>query len=151
MIELSFSMEGSEVVHRRLDIVAKGVTNFAPAFNDIESSFMKTFDLNFARRGSVYGGWAPRKPRFRGGVRIDTWPLMEKTGKMRRGFESARTKSTISFYNTTSYFVYHQSKAVPRTRLPRRVMMSIRQQDAEMIVKAFQSYLISLLRLEGKR
>lgn len=143
MVELSFSLEGGEVVHRRLGIVAEGVTSFREPLDQIGRNFMKVFDLNFSTRGATYGGWAPRARQY-------PWPLLERTGRMREGFQRKVDRKSLTLDNEAPYFVYHQSSA-PRQRLPRRVMMKIRAQDATMIVKEFQFYLIKLLRMRGVR
>lgn len=150
MIDLTFNLEGAEVVHRRLGITAEGVKSFKEPLAQIGHNFMKTFDMNFDARGGLYGGWAPRKPRYYAGQRIDTWPLMERTGRMREAFAADVTKTGLVLGNSAPYFVYHQSNQ-PRTRLPRRVMMKIRDQDATMIVKEFQYYVVNLLRSSGDR
>ena len=69
---------------------------------------------------------------------------------MRKAFQKRVTESNVTIDNPTSYFVYHQSRA-PRKRLPRRVMMQLRQQEAEMIVKTFQAYVIAAMRRAGER
>lgn len=149
-LQLDFSIEGTERVSRVLDITVDGVKDFKKPFTDVGRSMLKTFDMNFDARGGLYGGWAPRKPQFRGGTRIDTWPLLEKSGAMRKGFKSTVKKDSVELTNSRSYFVYHQSNTA-RTRLPRRVMMKLRQQDAQMVVKTFQAYLIELARKAGTR
>ena len=100
-------------------------------------------DENFSKRGALFGGWQPH-------ARPMGHPLLEDTGSMRGGFESTATKSAVHVGNTQSYFKYHQSKA-PRSKIPRRVMLKIREQDARAITKIFQSYLIGLLRARGIR
>ena len=150
MVDLRFTLEGQEVVSRRLGIAAAGVTDFKAPFAKIGSNFLKTFDTNFSARGGVYGRWQPRKPKYRNGIRIDTWPLLEKTGRMRRSFTQQTTRNRLVLGNSAPYFVYHQSNG-PRTRLPRRVMMKLRQQEATMIVKEFQAFLIGVLRSAGER
>jgi phage gpG-like protein len=150
MVDLSFSIEGEETVHRSLGIVAKGVTSFKEPLGNIGKTFLKTFDMNFSSRGALYGGWTPRKPVYKGGTRIDTWPLMEKTGRMRKSFEMENSGTSLLLTNSVPYFVYHQSNQ-PRAHLPRRVMMKLRAQDASTITKTFQMYLIDLLRQTGER
>lgn len=151
-VELQFSVEGSEIVSRRLGITAEGVTDFKKPFSDVGKTLLKTFDTNFDSRGREYSaGWAPRKPQYKKGVRIDTWPLLEKSGDMRGGFRKKLTKWSLELYNTQSYFKYHQSNAPRKSNLPRRVMMKLREQDATMIVKSFQAYLVELSRKAGTR
>lgn len=151
MLDLTFSLEGGEVVSRRLGISAAGVKDFRRPLDQIGRNFLKVFDRNFSSRGSLYDGWAPRKPRYYMGARVDTWPLMEKTGRMRRAFKADVTTTSLKIDNPTPYFVYHQSSKLPRTKLPRRVMMKIRRQDAESIVKEFQLYLVEVMRRAGTR
>ncbi len=149
-LQLDFSIEGTERVSRVLNVPIDGVKDFRKPLTDVSKTLLKTFDMNFSARGGLYGGWAPRKPQYKGGIRIDNWPLLEKSGKMRKSFKSDVRKDSLELTNSQRYFVYHQSNAA-RTRLPRRVMMKLRQQDATMIVKTFQGYLIELARKAGTR
>lgn len=148
-MELKFSIEGAEPISRNLGEIANGVKDFKKPFEDVSKAMLKTFQMNFDSRGSLYGGWAARKPQYKGGVRIDTWPLMEKTGRMRRSFKSDVRSTSIELYNTRSYFKYHQSNAPRTSNLPRRAMMKLRRQDADMVVRQFQLYLIDIQRKSG--
>jgi phage gpG-like protein len=150
-LELTFSVEGSEQISRRLGITAEGVKNFREPLREVGKDLLKTFDTNFSSRGALYGGWAPRKPQYRNGVRVDTWPLMEKSGRMRRSFKSDVRPFTVELSNRATYFKYHQSNAPRRSKLPRRAMMKLRAQDADHIVKTFQAYLVKLARQSGAR
>jgi phage gpG-like protein len=150
-VELEFAVEGEERISRVLGITAEGVKDFSKPFQDSGRQMLKTFDMNFRSRGSLYGGWAPRVPQYRSGSRVDTWPLMEKSGRMRRSFRSTVTRTSLRLDNSAPYFVYHQSSARRSGRLPRRLMMKLRAQDADMIMKTFQKYLVELARKAGTR
>jgi phage gpG-like protein len=76
---------------------------------------------------------------------------LEKTGHMRHAFVKNTTDDYVSLTNEASYFKYHQSNKPRSSALPRRVMMTLRRQDATMIVKEFQSYIVSVLRSRGLR
>lgn len=147
MLELSFEIDG-KVVHRRLEVASDQFKTLKEPMDDIGRTLLKTFDTNFASRGGEYGGWKPRKPQYSGTRRIDTWPLMERTGRLRRGFRQDTGNFSVRLYNPTPYFRYHQ---LGTARLPKRVMMSLRQQDGRMIVSTVQRYVIESLRKAGLR
>jgi len=144
-VNLQVTIEGEKQVSRRLLILVDGVTNYTEPLYKINGELHKTFQMNFSQRGSLFGGWAPRKPQFRQGVRVDTWPLLQKTGGMRKSFRSTLGSEELVIRNVSPHFKYHQSNK-PRRRLPRRVMMKIDKERKDFIVKAFQEYLVSLTR-----
>ncbi|MET3349039.1 UNVERIFIED_ORG: phage gpG-like protein [Arthrobacter sp. UYEF1] len=147
-MELRFEIEGEPQLVGYLGVVAEGIKDFGKPLQSIGSELIKTFDLNFAQRGGVFGGWAPRKPQYRAGNRVDTWPLLEKTGDMRHSFRSDASTTSVSVGNAAPYFAYHQSNQ-PRARLPRRVMMKVDAARRTFIVKAFQLHIVEALR--GRR
>lgn len=147
MIEVNFTIDGKQV-HRALDFAAEDIGNLKKPMDEIASVQLKTFDLNFGSRGDMFGGWAPRKPRYSGGRRIDTWPLLERTGNMRKNFKKDVGNTFARLYNPTSYFRYHQQGT---ERIPQRVMMTLREQDGRMIVTTLQNYCIEVLRRRGLR
>lgn len=144
-LDLNFTLEGDKQVSRRLMIVADGVKDFTQPLGNIGGELNKTFQLNFDAEGGLFGGWPERKPRYKNGQRVDTWPLLQKTGRMRQGFRQNVGKVTLVIFNPVEYFKYHQSNK-PRRRLPRRVMMKIDNERANFIVKAFQAYIVGLMR-----
>jgi phage gpG-like protein len=144
-LDLTFSIEGDKQVSRRLMIVADGVTDFTQPLHSIGGELNKTFQLNFDAEGGLFGGWPERVPQYKNGQRVDTWPILQKTGRMRQGFQQNVGKVTLVIFNPVEYFKYHQSNK-PRRRLPRRVMMKIDNERADYIVKAFQAYIVGLMR-----
>lgn len=148
MLSVQFQITGDEVIHRALDFSAKDIGTLREPMDDIGRTLRKTFDMNFSTRGAEYGGWKPRKPQMSKGRRIDTWPLMEKTGRLRKNFKQDTTNTSVTLFNPTSYFPYHQQGT---SRLPRRVMMALREQDGRMIVGTIQQYCIEVLRRRGLR
>lgn len=147
-VELRFELEGEPQLVGYLGIVAKGIKSFEKPLQSIGSELLKTFDLNFHQRGGLFGGWAARKPQYKAGNRVDTWPLLEKTGDLRQGFHSSATATSVTVNNEAPYFAYHQSNQ-PRTRLPRRVMMKVDAARRTFIIKAFQLHIVETLR--GRR
>lgn len=62
------------------------------------------------------------------------------TGRMQNSFQTVVSSSQAVIYNTSEYFKYHQSK-LPRTKLPRRIVMKLADQQKETIVRYFQEHL----------
>lgn len=137
-MDISVTLEGEAQVHRRLLIVAGGITNFEAPLRNIGSELQKTFQDNFAQEGALFGGWPARKQDY-------PWPILNKTGRLRQGFRQNLGKTELLIYNVVPYFKYHQSNK-PRTKMPRRVMMKIDNDRRNFIVKQFQAYIVGLIR-----
>jgi len=135
---LQMSLEGETQIDRVLGISADGVEDFTTPLNESKQIILNRTEQNFDSRGSVFGGWAPRKI-------AKPWPLLEQTGKMRRGFYGTVSPTQLEVGNRDPKFKFHQSNK-PSTRLPRRVMLMIDQTSAVSITKAFQAYLVGLMR-----
>lgn len=135
---LQMGLEGETKIDRILGITVDGVHDFTKPLNDSKAIILDRVQQNFDKRGAMFGGWQPRK--------IDRpWPLLEQTGKMRRSFKGEVTTTQLTVGNTDDKFKYHQSNK-PRTKIPRRVMLDIDAPSAILITKAFQAYLVGLLR-----
>lgn len=135
---LQMSLEGETQIDRVLGISADGVQDFSKPLEDSRKIILDRTEQNFNSRGNVFGGWAPRKI-------AKPWPLLEQTGKMRRGFYGTISGDQLEVGNRDPKFKFHQSNK-PRTRLPRRVMLMIDQTSAVAITKAFQAYLVGIMR-----
>jgi len=132
-IDLEFKVEGDVELSRRLRITADEIKDFTPEFTKIGDYLTGFFSGPvFESRGGVLGEpWKPRKNEER-----YTWPILEKTGKMRAGFKSEPTSKQIRVWNVVDYFKFHQSK-LPRRKLPRRIMMKLVEPIKVRIVKIF--------------
>lgn len=137
---LEFSIEGEKSLSRRLMGVSYDLQSFADPFEEIGGGLLKTFQLNFAQEGKLFGGWPERKPVYKNGERVDTWPLLNKTGTMMESFDMAATDTRLVLFNTADWFKYHQSRRRRTSNLPRRVMMMLTNDSKQMIVKTFQKY-----------
>ena len=150
-MEVVFRVDGAETLQRNLDFAAEEIGDLRKPMDEIGSVELKTFDMNFEGRGALFddnGKWAPRKPRYYAGGRIDDWPLLERTGKLREGFQKKVGNTWVRLFNPTPYFAYHQQGTA---KMPRRVLMKLREQDARMVVTTLQAYCISVLRRRGLR
>lgn len=142
---LTAEIEGDQQLSRELGITATRVKDFRRPLRESAAELQKTFQLNFDARGRLFGGWKDRKPVYDHGQRVDTWPLLEKTGRMRKSFFSEVHDDHAVLGNRTPYFKYHQSNK-DRTRLPRRVMMMIDDARRRFIIRAFQEHIIESTR-----
>jgi hypothetical protein len=140
-VQIVYEIEGERQLSRELGIASDHITDWSAPLTKIGSELLKTFDLNFSQRGALFGGWKPRKPQVVRGSRVDTWPLLEKTGHLRRSFNREQGRDWVAIQNTASYFKYHQSNK-PRKVLPRRVMMMIDDARKMFIQRTFQEHII---------
>lgn len=132
MIALEAGIEGEIQLARRLQTIDAGISDFRQPLQESVAEVKHSVDENFASRGDLFGGWQPR-------AQDQPWPLMEHTGNLRHSFDDIVFDDYAMIFNTTDYFVYHQSKG-PRRSLPRRVMLMIDNKRKEFIQKAFQKY-----------
>lgn len=140
MFDIKIDLEGERQLNRRLRIVSSGVKNLYPAMKTTGQLLQDLFEgAVFQTKGAVIGEpWAKRKYSY-------PWPILEKTGKMRRGFKYKASSMKAEIYNTVEYFKYHQS-ILPRRKLPRRVMMKVDVKRRDAIVQIFRKEINKLLK-----
>lgn len=138
---LQMGLEGETQIDRVLGITVEGVSDFREPLEESKGIILDRVQQNFDKRGALFGGWPARKKNV-------PWPLLEQTGKMRRSFDGVATETQLKVENKDDKFKYHQSNK-PRRKIPRRVMLTIDAPTATLITKAFQLYLVNLLR--GRR
>jgi phage gpG-like protein len=132
-IEINFSIEGEKQMSRRLQNIGKGMKDFTPEFKT-STDFLKLYFTNevFDTKGGAIGEpWKPRKNESQ-----YTYPILEKTGMMRRSFTTKNEPKQGMVWNAVDYFKYHQSR-MPRVRLPRRIMMKLTEQLKSKVVQIF--------------
>lgn len=142
-MQLSWSIEGEKQLARNLKQIGDEIKDWTPAFKQAAEGLKKVFSEDvFATQGSVIGErWNPLKPTYlaqkvKSGYPADT---LVKTGTMRNNFETLVKTDYAEIWNSTQYFKYHQSKE-PRSKLPRRIMMKLGENQKEYIVKIFHTY-----------
>lgn len=88
---------------RRLRELAGGNIRRAGAVA-IQSALTNLIDERFDDRAAPTGTpWAARKPP------TGTWPILEKTGRMRRSFKVVATAAQVRVLNDTEYLKFHQT------------------------------------------
>jgi len=102
-------------VPRRLRELQRGNIRRAGA-GAIQAALTNLINERFDDRAAPNGvKWAPRKPP------TGVWPILEKTGRMRRSFKVIATAAQVKVLNDTDYLQYHQtgtSRMVARPVLP---------------------------------
>jgi hypothetical protein len=102
-------------IPRRLRELQRGEIRRA-ASRAIEQAVTELIQNQFDERRAPDGTpWAPRKPP------TGTWPLLEKTGKMRRGFKVIASASQLKVLQSQPYLKFHQegtSRMVARPVVP---------------------------------
>jgi len=143
---LSYTLDTRALDRKILGITTKLKDLSRPLMLSKDTVLQET-DQQWSSEGSHLGtAWKARKPQQgKDGQRVDTWPLLEKTGKMRKSFSFQSTKDSMRIFNTASYFPYHQSSA-SRRKLPHRPMLVLSPKLKEQIVKIFQAELRNLTR-----
>lgn len=139
-LNLSIEIEGEKQLSAELLIAAGHIKDFSLPLAASAQELIKSFDMNFDRRGAMFGGWVARKKNY-------PWPLMEKTGRLRGGFYSHTGKEQAVVGNAMmdAYGKYHQSNQ-SRRKMPRRVFMEIDEARRNYIIKAFQRHIVESTR-----
>ena len=150
-ILLKIDIEGDQQVAQALQHIPSDMDDLRKPFTKAGNFIIQEVDKNFASRGSRFGfPWPPRSPEYE---RRATWPIMEKSGKMRRGFRKKVGKSMLSIYNRQeeAYFKYHQSRKKPRPKIPRRVMLFLSMSIQRRVIREIQLAAVDILQQRGFR
>ena len=123
-MKISFTLEGEKQISRNL----RGLKN-----KDLRKAFQKAgrklvpFYKNavFSSEGSVIGERWKGGPAYHGLIR---------TGSMRNDFHYETTKYSLTLYNDTEYFRFHQSNKPRKSNLPRRVMFKLDEPRRQIVI-----------------
>ena len=140
-IRIDMDMEGERVLSRNLRVMADNISDYSPVMEhigeDIKASTLSNFDTESSERE---GRWADLKPetiRQKRRQWYTGWKLV-RTGKMKRGFEYEHDSLSVRIKNDVEYFRFHQ-RGTPH--LPRRMMMELKKQDRQEIIRRIQNYI----------
>lgn len=147
--QISWSIEGEKQLSRVLRNVSEGMGDWTPAFRKTTKELKDIFanDVFRSKGRAIDENWPPLKPQYLAQKRkqgFSTEPLI-RTGKMQKAFKSMFDPNSATIWNAMQYFKYHQSNK-PRSRLPRRVMMKLGNDQKTMIVKIFHTHFINKIR-----
>lgn len=142
--DLSFSIEGKEYIARTFRVLGANISEWMYSeFWEIGKMLVWDAVSNFENEGSETGGaWKPlasstvlarknrswyyRNPWMGAGA---TGPILKWTGRMKRGLRSSIEMwgKAVEVDNPVEYFKYHQSKTRNGRKLPRRLILEIKQ------------------------
>jgi len=144
MITLNIKLTGAESLSRVLIDESDKLRNFTTPLKKSAELLLKEVRVNFKTKGGLVGGWTPLAPstieaRMRKGYGAS--PILVNTGKYRDSFyNDVNSKRAVIGSRGVEYHKYHQS-TLPRTRLPRRQTLFLREQSKREIVRFFQEYI----------
>lgn len=142
-LTLRFSLDGVETLSRALVDVAQKLEDFTEPLTESSKLLLDDIHSNFTSEGGLVGGWAPLKPstiqtRLREG--FGAGPILNRTGRYSRSFKAdiSKNRMVIDAWGI-KYHKYHQS-AAPRSKLPRRPTLFLREPMKAEIIRKFQEY-----------
>ena len=144
MFYLNIVLDGDEKLARILLNEENKLTDFTEPLQKSSDIILKDIRINFDSEGGLVGGWTPlAQSTIRGRIRqgYGATPILVNTGKYKSSFKAllTKTRTTIDAWGIT-YHKFHQSMA-PRTRLPRRQTLFLREETKKEIVRFFQEYM----------
>jgi len=147
---VQWEIEGKQELSRNLRSLSLSMDEWREALGNSANLLTRTFSEDvFATKGRAIGTpWRPLSPatvarKARSGQTSD--PLIG-TGAMKSAFQSRVSSKEAVISNPTPYFRYHQSNRPRTSKLPRRAMMRLANQQKEQIVKEFQKVWIDKLK-----
>ena len=142
-VQLSWQIEGTQQLSRVLKGIGDGIKDWTPAFREASQELAKIYANDvFETRGRAIGEtWQPLSPVYLAQKVKQGYPAdpLVRTGAMKGSFKTLFKADFAEVWNSATYFQYHQSSA-PRTKLPRRVMMKLGEQQKQLVVKIFHTY-----------
>ena len=144
MFYLNIALDGDEKLSRILLNEESKLKDFSKPLQQSADIVLKDIRINFETEGGLVGGWTPlAQATIRGRIRkgYGAAPILVNTGKYKNSFRALvdTSKAVIDAWGI-SYHKYHQSMA-PRTRLPRRQTLFLREETKKEIVRFFQAYM----------
>ena len=143
-MQINFVVDGQVQISRVLLGVSAAIQDWTPALSQSAEDLIEIFsyDVFETEGGAIDEAWAPLSPAYE--VQKERhFPgqnILTASGLMRDSFTSMIDSTSLTIGNSAEYFKYHQSSA-PRTKMPRRVMMTLTENMREMVVKNFQTQL----------
>jgi len=128
MLSVSIEIKGDKETIAALGKLGSSLLNFQMAMRSIGKELVSYYGNNVmnSQGGAIGQRWPALKQSTKEAKakRYYTSTPLVNTGTMKQSFDSmAPDLNSVTIGNKAPYFVYHQSSA-PRSKLPRRVMMS---------------------------
>ena len=142
-LQLEWKIEGTQELSRRLQNIGEGIKDWTPAFREASEELAGIFanEVFDTKGGTIGESWKPLTPRYLSQKLKQGYPAdpLVRTGKMKNSFKTQFKADFGEVWNSMFYFKYHQSKE-PRSKIPRRIMMKLGENQKQLVVKIFHTY-----------
>ena len=146
---LKFSIEGVTELSRKLELMASKIKDWTPAFKETAMTLKNVFSEDvFKTRGAIIEeNWSAlsKAYAYRKSKKYPGAGILEATGRMKAGFMTLYRADQMQIWNEVNYFKYHQSK-LPRTKIPRRVMMKLASAQRKQVMDIFHNYFVKAIK-----
>lgn len=130
----------ADKVDDALSMLGQSLVMFEEAFDNIGKNLSDYFSGQvFASQGQILGDqWPELSEQYEAwkAVNYPGRPPLIRTGEMQDSFAYDSTDTSLTMFNTSDHFVYHQSTE-PRTIIPRRAMMAVNDDVRSIIAYLF--------------
>lgn len=144
-MELTFSIDGDLQLSRVLESFAMNIQDWTPAFEQSAAGLIEIFSTEvFDTQGQIIDeSWSPlsRAYALQKSKKYGDQPILVATENMKNSFGATIDPTSLTIFNSASYFKYHQS-SLPREKIPRRVMMKLTDDMRANVVRAFQQQIL---------
>ena len=134
-------INGDKRILGKLGAVSGFLRNPKAAFQDIGEYLLEETDKNFESEGSRHGQrWARLKQKtLEEKIRLGygSKQILERTGTLKKGFESEVKSISVRIHNDVPYYKYHQRGD---GSLPKRRMLSTPEKVKQEVVDIFRSH-----------
>lgn len=141
-MQLRFNIDGQTQLSKVLLGIEGVVRDWTPALSTSAADIIDFIQNDvFNSEGEAIGDpWQPLSPGYakQKERKYPGMPILQATGHMRESFGATIDASSLTVWNSATYFKYHQSR-LPRKKIPRRVMMYLTDNLKQTIVKNFQT------------
>jgi len=134
---LKVTVDGVREVNKKLAKISTGLKSLERPLDEITKEWMKEYDDNFQAQGRTLN--QPWKPR----VRSYSWPLLQKSGKLRAGFKRKVKKDYAEIANNVKWAKYHQFGTA---FLPVRRLIDSTSKMVDFATKKINDYVKKIIR-----
>lgn len=143
--EIQFNFEGRGI-HEwrdRLEGFHTRATNLQPVFDEFGQYMLGSIRRNFEAEGRPrrWPALAPSTIQQRQRQGYGAGPILQRTGRLRRGFRVHTGTAFLRIVNDTPYYKYHQHDKRRGTKIPRRIMVVLLDQDKAQFTRILRGYL----------
>ena len=138
MVEITVT--GASELQIRLNKLQKGIKDLQPAFEAMQDGIVQEFVANFPAKGAVLGSPWPDRKSGRGPRGGYTWPLLDKTHKLKYNWTKKAEPQQLTITNPTTYATYHHFGTI---YLPVRKLVG----SSANIIKIATNYITKYIKL----